>query len=120
MLRPHEFQPPEDGLPPEEVRVLSLRAEPWPDGGRRVRVHLEITPFKERPNLEVSIADINGVEVSSINIIESIDTRMTFTMHIRSKEVSGKYTLSASLAYDNLGKVDEKSVSFETHEETES
>ena len=38
------FQDPTDiPLPPEEVRIRELTAEPWPDG-RRVRVYVELTP----------------------------------------------------------------------------
>lgn len=119
MLRPHSYQPPEDGLPPQEVRILSLRAEPWPEHARRVRIHLDITPFIERPNLEVIITDAGDLEVASITIIESIEDKMTFTMHIRGEEVHGPYTLSASILYPEIGSVDQKSVPFEASEETE-
>ena len=120
MLRPHSYQPPEDGLPPQEVRILSLRAEPWPENDRRVRIHLDLTPFNERPNLEVSIMDAGDREVASITIIESIEDRMTFTMHIRGEDVHGPYMLSANVLYPEIGSVDQKSVPFETNEETES
>ncbi len=119
MLRPHSYQPPDDGLPPQDVRIINLKAEPWPDGGRRVRISLEVTPFLERPDLEILIRDSGGEEVSNINIVESIDAKMTFTMHIRSPEVNGLYTLSAILAYPELGKIDEKSITFEASEPQE-
>lgn len=116
-MRPRNaFEPPEDGLPPQEVRILSLRAEPWPEDSRRVRIHLEITPFIERPNMDVSIQDQNGNEVSSISIIENIEINITFTMHIRSEEVSGVYTAAAGLYYPDHGTVDQKSISFEITE----
>lgn len=116
MLRPHSYQPPENGLPPADVRILSLRAEPWPEDARRVRIHLEVTPFLERPNLEVTITDAEGEEVASVSIIESIDDRMVFTMHIRKEEIIGQYGLAASIAYPEAGQVDQKSVAFEiTH-----
>lgn len=120
MLRPHSYQPPEDGLPPQEVRILSLRAEPWPENDRRVRIHLDITPFLERPNLEVIITDAGEREVASITIIESIEDRMTFTMHMRGDEARAPYILSASVLYPEIGLVDQKSVPFEVNEETES
>jgi hypothetical protein len=106
------FQPPEDGLPPQDVRVSDLRAEPWPDG-RRVKVHVEITPFLQRPNVEVTILDSQDREVSNINIIETIDALMSFTMHIRSDQVIGAYRLSARLSYAEIGDVDQKHVEFE-------
>src|SRR5690242_3283114 len=48
MLGPHSYEPPEDGLPPQQIRVQTLRAEPWPEDSRRVRIHLDMTPFLER------------------------------------------------------------------------
>lgn len=119
MLQPHSYQPPEDGLPPQEVRIKGLLVEPWPEDGRRVRIQLDVTPFAERPNLEVVITDESGKEVSSINIIESIDARMTFTMHIRSNSIERQYTAKASIVYPEIGMVDEKSINFETHQTTE-
>lgn len=113
MLGPHSYQPPEDGLPPDQVRILSLRAEPWPEDGHRVRVHLDVTPFKERPNIEVSITGENGQEAANITIIESIDTHMVFTMHIRGNHSSARFTLSASLSYPEIDVVDQKSEVFE-------
>ncbi len=114
MFQPHSYQPPEDGLPPREVRIQSLRAEPWPEDPRRVRVHLDVTAFLQRPNIEVSIANESGADVANITIIESIDSRMVFTMHIRGEPTNGKYTLSASLSYDETGTVDQQRVVFET------
>ena len=114
MLRMNPNLPPEDGLPPQEVRITELKATPWPEDGRRVRVSLEMTPFLERPNLEITIQNSEGREVSSINIIESIDARMTFTMHLRGDEIKGSYTLTARVHYPEMGMVDEKDFAFET------
>ena len=119
MLQPHSYQPPEDGLPPDEVRILGLSAEPWPENDRRVRIQLETTPFLERPNFEITIIDASGEVVSNIHIIESIDDKMTFTMHIRSANIGGAYTLTATVAYPEIGAVDQKSIAFETQEKKE-
>jgi hypothetical protein len=108
------LQPPEDGLPPDQVRFIEVRIEPWPDDGRKVRVHLQITPFLERPNIEVTIKDPQEEEVASIYIVETIEDRMVFTMHLRSPEmIHGKYTLSASMSYQEVGTVAQESVVFE-------
>ena len=116
MLPGHSYEPPEDGLPPQEVRIIDLRAEPWPEDRRRVRIRLEVTPFLERPNMEVIITDAQGDEISSINIIESIDTHLAFTMHIRGEQVELSYHLAASISYPDLGTVDQKRIVFETPE----
>lgn len=109
---PYSYQPPEDGLPPKEVRILGLRAEPWPDDSHRVRVHLDLTPFLERPDIEVVLSEPDDVEIGSISIIESIDAKMTFTMHIRGESLKDTYILKASVAYTDIGTVDQKSISF--------
>jgi hypothetical protein len=114
MIGPHSYQPPEDGRPPHEVKIQGLRAEPWSEDGRRLRIHLDVTPFLERPNIEVSIANENGDALSSVSIIESIDAHMAFTMHLRGVDTKGKFILSASISYPEIGDVDQKSVNFET------
>ena len=106
-------RPPVDGLPPAEVRFTELRVEPMPDG-RRLRVHVTLTPFQQKPNVEASIKDESGREVSYANIIETAEFRFVFTMHIRSKAVSGTYILTTGLNYQDLGIIDEKSISFST------
>lgn len=110
------YQPFEDGLPPNEMRITELRGEPWPDHSQRVRIHLEITPFLERPNLLVIITSSDGEEISSAHIIETIETRMTFTLHLRGEVVYGPYHLKAKILYSEVGMVDEKSVAFDIHE----
>ncbi|MGD9092829.1 MAG: hypothetical protein PVF74_08265 [Anaerolineales bacterium] len=102
------FQDPSDiPLPPDEVRIKELRAESWPDN-RRVRVYLEITPFQIRPSGEIILSDAQNNEVSSISIIETIDPKMEFTLHIRGGETSGEYTLNAILFYlEELDEPDE-------------
>lgn len=95
-------------LPPDEVRVKELRAEPWPDK-RRVRVYLEITPFQQRPNGNITIIDAAGEEVASVSFIETIDPKMEFTIHLRRQETSGEYSVSATLFYEeNAGTQDDQ------------
>jgi hypothetical protein len=102
------YQPVEDGLPPKEMRLLELRAEPWPNQSRRIRIHLEITPFLERPSLQVTISTPQGREVSSIHIIETIESQMTFTMHLKGEVEEGPLRLYARLFYQDTEIVDEK------------
>lgn len=93
------FQDPTDiPLPPEEVRIRGLTAEPWSDG-RRVRVNLELTPFQKRPNGEINILNDDGEEVSSVSFIETIDPKMQFTMHLRTLETEGEFTVTATVFY---------------------
>jgi len=97
---PMEFFFPEDGLArtvPEETRISSLSAQPYPDG-YRVRVNIEITPFQKRPYIEVTLSDSKGDEVASTSIVEPMSWKLEFTMHIRG-ELNNPYTLKARLYY---------------------
>jgi len=86
-------------LPPNEVRIRSLRARVWPDG-RRVRVDLEITPFLKRPNGEILISDAQGNELANISIIETMDPKMEFTLHLRGSDHQGPYRVDAMSFYN--------------------
>ncbi|NWG05804.1 MAG: hypothetical protein HXY35_03845 [Chloroflexi bacterium] len=95
-----DFFFPEDNLnrmTPEETRITSLSAEPYPDG-YRLHVNIEMTPFQKRPHLEVSVTNANGEEVASASIVEPMTFKIEFTMHIRG-ELKNPYTLEAKLFY---------------------
>ena len=91
--------PDEERLPPEQVRLLHLRAEPWPDA-RRVKILIEITPFEKRPSLEISLADASGGEVASAHILETMVRQLEINLHLRTPAPAGEvYSLSATLYY---------------------
>lgn len=100
----------QDALPPAEVRFLDVHVEPWPDG-KRVRVHVSLTPFQARPNLLIAITTPTGEEVCSASIIESMEDRFVFTLHLRGEPVD-EYTLNAQILYDEIGTVDQRSLTF--------
>jgi hypothetical protein len=107
------FQDPSDiPLPPEEVHIRKLNAEPWPDG-QRVRIYLEISPFQIRPNGEISVTDSNGEEVASLSIVETIDPKMEMTIHLRGRQARGEYTVSATIFYAEHESEDDQSRSTE-------
>lgn len=85
-------------LPPDEVRIRKFEVNPWPDG-RRVRVYLEVTPFQKRPNGEISIINAKGQEMASVSIIETMDPKMEFTLHLRGAEPFGPYKVIAAIFY---------------------
>jgi hypothetical protein len=102
-----DFFLPEDHLQrmtPEETRITSLTAQPYPDG-YRLRVNIEMTPFQTRPHLEVVLSDANQEEVASSSIVEPLSWKLEFTMHIRG-ELNNPYTLEAKLFYPD-GPADE-------------
>jgi len=108
-----EFFLPEDHLTraaPKETRITHLGARPYPDGCR-LRVNLEITPFQKRPHLELSVIDSEGEEVASASIVEPMNWKLEFTMHIRG-ELSNPYTLTASLFYPDGPTAEPRQVAF--------
>ena len=95
-------------LPPEETRIIHLRAGPYPDG-KRVRVSLELTPFQQHPNIELTLNDPDGNEVSSASIVELVSRKLELTLHLRRPNPSGGiYTLAAHLTYPDLGEMDQR------------
>lgn len=101
------FQDPSEiPLPPDEVRIRQLTAQPYPDG-RRVHIYLELTPFQKRPSGEITVTDSEGEEVAHLSIIESINPRLELTAHLRYPQPGGRYTLSAEIFYADLDILDE-------------
>ena len=88
-------------VPPAEVRIRALDAAPRPDG-IRVDVHLELIPFQQRPSIEVSIANQSGRQVAALSVIEAIDPKMDFTMHLREPDPAGSYTLAVHVFYSDV------------------
>jgi hypothetical protein len=85
-------------LPPHDVRVKELRAEPWQDN-RRVGIYLEVTPFQKKPNAELTITNPSGEVAAQASIIETMITKMELTLHLRGPIANGTYTLSVSIFY---------------------
>ena len=97
-----------DRRPPAETRLLNLRAEMGPDG-KRMRINLELTPFQQKPDIELSLADSEGIEVASASIIEPVSWKLELTLHIRKTVVlERKYHLSARLSYPEIGEIDRR------------
>ena len=105
---------PEDNLirmTPEETRIQSLSAEPYPDG-YRLHVNIEITPFQKRPHVEVILTDADRVEIASTTIVEPMTWKMEFTMHIRG-DLNNPYTLEAKLFYPDGPSAEPKIFTFD-------
>lgn len=95
------FQDPKEiPLPPNEVRIRELRAEPKADG-RRVRVYLEVDPTQKRPSADLTIRDSAGIPRSKASIIESMTRRMELTMHMRGEAPNGACSLEAVLFFQS-------------------
>lgn len=109
-----DFFFPEDHLDratPEETRITSLSAEPYPDG-YRLHVNIEMTPFQKRPHLEVTLKDSAGDEVASASVVEPLTWKIEFTMHIRG-ELLNPYTLEAKLFYPDGPSAEPRTFTFD-------
>jgi len=111
-----EFFFPEDNLnraTPEETDITSLSVEPYPDG-RRLHVHIEMTPFQKRPHLDIVIRNGDGTEVAAANVVEPMNWKIEFTMHLRG-ELKSPYTLEAKLFYPDGPSKEPQTFSFDVN-----
>lgn len=105
--------------PRAEVRFAGIAVRPYPDG-RRMRLHFSLTPFAERPSVDMVVTNVSGQEVATLHLIEAMDTSFDFTMHLRGPEPRGEHRLLLQLFYmesDEPGAtrqvVDEQTISFD-------
>lgn len=94
-------------VPREDVRFNRLGLYMY-DDGQRVAVGFDVTPFRERPNIQVTLKNDEGEEAASLNVIEAIQSNFNLTMHIRGELVSDLYEVEAILYYtsqDNGGRM---------------
>lgn len=94
-------------LPPNEVRILSLEAKTWPDG-KRAAVQFSLTPFQKRPNVELQIFDEASEVVAELSVVEVVQNKMDFTLHLRGEVRPGKYTVKMKVLYTDLDQFDQE------------
>jgi hypothetical protein len=78
-------------MPAEDVSILKLRAIPLPDM-KRVTVEMELSPFVEHPNLDISILSPEGEVVANMFVVEAREQAMALTLHLRQPEPEALYT----------------------------
>ena len=93
--------PDEIPLPPEEVRIRKLTAEPWP-GDKLIHVYIEVDPFQKRPNADLFIRNESGEIAASASIIESMHRKIELTMHLPDSSPGEGYTLDAKLYFAEI------------------
>jgi hypothetical protein len=82
----------------EDVRFNQLGLFVHEDG-RRVAVGFEITPFLERPSIDVVVTDEFGRAAANMTVIEALHTNFTLTLHLRDMNPTGKHEVTATLYY---------------------
>jgi hypothetical protein len=112
-----ELNPAENGVvpvPAEEMRFIDIKVEPvLDDGPLRLRVYVETTAFQKRPYMEVTLTGAHGDEIASASIIEPIQRKNVFTMHIRGSQQTGNFSLQARLYYPGQPDSDTHKIDFE-------
>ncbi len=82
----------------EEVRIRRIGLFIH-DDSRRLTFGLELTPFLERPSIEVSISNGVGEPAGALTVIESMTPNFSLVIHLRDGAVKDPYTLTAEIYY---------------------
>lgn len=99
--------------PPDDVRFVAVTAEPYPDG-RRVKLSYELTPFLQRPSVEIRLQDPQGRDLGSVTVIETVGRRFSLTAHLRGEVPSeGRVVVVSLLRYEGKPDVDRHELSVD-------
>lgn len=82
----------------EDVRLKQLGIYVHEDG-RRIAIGFNLTPFAERPSIEVSAINSEGQPAGSLTIIEALAPNFNLTMHLREASADDKYDIEAVVYY---------------------
>jgi hypothetical protein len=76
---------------------------------------LDITPFQQKPYLDLSLTDSLGKVLAATSIVEPVSWNLELNLHIRNSSIShsGICKLSAILSYPELGEVDRRDLNIE-------
>jgi len=73
-----------------------------------------MTPFQKRPHIDVKLTDADANEVASTSVVEPLNWKIEFTMHIRG-ELANPYTLEAKLFYPDGPSKEPQTFSFDVN-----
>jgi hypothetical protein len=100
-MEPFFTEPDNNGQPPEKIRFEKTHIEPY-QGTNRIKLQIEITPFLEKPNIEIEIFSKDGNLISSMSIVEIIEHKFELTLHLRDENPKGEYLLKTNIYYSDL------------------
>lgn len=83
----------------EDVRFNQLAVYVHPDSSRRLAVGFDITPFIERPSVEVRAINAQGELAGTLTVIQSNESNFHLTLHLRDKQPTDIYQITATLYY---------------------
>jgi hypothetical protein len=98
-------------LPQSEVHIEGIVVKPNPDG-TRVHTNITLSPFLEKPNLGISVANQDGITLVTAEVLEPISIITELTLHIRPKNPESIHTLTVDLYYEENESQDTKSIDF--------
>jgi hypothetical protein len=88
--------------PRDEVRIERVAATPYPDR-HRVHVEVDVTPFREQPNLEITITDRNGRAAATATVVALMSFKVALNLHLRgTDDPGGEYTVRVQLYYEEV------------------
>ena len=82
----------------EDVRIRQIGLFVYP-AERRFMFGIELTPFTERPSIEVLITNGDGEPAGSLHVIETLTTGFSLVIHLRDRATRNPYELTAVLYY---------------------
>ena len=92
------FDPQDQPRSREDVRIKQIGLFVHEDG-RRVTFGLELTPFLERPCIDVEISNADGRPAGALSVIETVTPNFSLVMHLRDPEAANPYQLRAVIYY---------------------
>jgi hypothetical protein len=101
-MRIHFYDDP-NGSPKarEDVRFNRLGLYMYPEK-RQVAVGFDITPFFEKPSIEVNITNDIGERAASLTVIEAMQPNFSLIMHLRDQVPTDTYQVEAILYYPSV------------------
>ena len=103
----------------EDVRIRQIGLFRYPEE-RRFMFGIELTPFVERPSIEVLVINGAGEPAGSLHVIETVTPNFSLTMHLRDAQTINPYQLTATLYYSwpdrEKIEIERREVTFEVSE----
>ena len=103
----------------EDVRIRQIGLFVYPEE-RRFMFGVEVTPFVERPSIEVLVSNGLGEPAGSLHVIETLTTGFSLMIHLRDQATRNPYELTAVLYYAwpdrERQEVERRAVSFDMDE----
>ena len=103
----------------EDVRFRQIGLFRYPER-RQFAFGVELTPFVEKPSIEVHVRNGAGDPAGSLHVIETVTPNFSLTMHLRDQATLNPYELTAVLYYTwpdrERIEVDRQTVQFDMDE----